>query len=309
MKKLTVICLFCLLTTLATFTSASGDISSYGQPQIDNMIDDAISKTIKSVVQIDPGIKKIAIWNFETGQKDVIDTKLIREKLAIALIKAGNYRRFDVIDQPALEIQAQEHNLTLSKVFDRRKMMKVGEVIGIDGFIYGSIASVDDKVMFNLKLINTDTGSFAWADEIQGEDQVFIKKRQQEQIETQRALKRQTALKRVKSGAKATLESMVLPGLGQFYIEDNSRAVTYLFIEAVSWGVVTQAILAADDNSEDDAVNTRKFIGMGIIALNHLVSAIDAAISTQKHNQKIEEQYNLSLMIYPKKQVKFSYRF
>ena len=325
MKKLTIICLFCLLSTLTASAFGQGDATSFSQPQIDNMVDDAVSKIVESIVQTDSSIKKIAIWNLETGQSDIIDTGLIEEKLTIALIKAGGYRRFDVIDRSSLEIQAEEHNLALSRVFDRRKMIEVGKTIGIDGFIYGSIALVDEVLVFNLKLINSDTGSFAWADEIKGQDQSLIERRQQEQIETQQALERQTALKRLKSGDKATLESLVLPGLGQFYIEDSSRAITYLFIEAISWGIFTQAVLATDDSAD-----TRKFVGIGMVVLNHFVSAFDAAISTERHNRRIKERYNLSnflykrnfnqrnkrfkrynlsFTIYPQKQVKFSYKF
>lgn len=303
MKKFTITFLLFLLPTLTASVFGQTDVISYSQPQIDNMVDDAISKIVESISQTDPSIKMIAIWNLETGQNNV-DINLIEQKLTIGLIRVGSYRRFDVIDRPALEIQAEEHDLTLSRVFDRRKMMEVGKIIGIHGFIYGSIALVDDKLVFNLKLVNTDTGSFAWADEIKGEDLALIERLQQEQIETQQALERQTALKRLKSGTKATLESLALPGLGQFYIEESSRAVTYLFIEAISWGVVIQAALA-DDNSAD----TRKFIGIGMIGLNHFVSALDAVIFTERHNRRIKDQYNISFMAYPRKQVMFTCRF
>jgi len=305
MKKLTIICLLCLLSTLTASAFGQSDVTSQSQPQIDNMVNDAISKIVESIVQTDPSIKNIAIWNLETGQDDIINTNLIEEKLTIALIKADNYQRFKVIDRLALEIRTEKYNLTLSKVFDRRKMMEIGKAIDIHGFINGSIALVDNKLVFNLKLINTDTGLITWADEIEGQDQALIKRLQQEQIEVQRVLERQAALKRLKSGAKATLESLVLPGFGQFYIEDNSRAATYLFIEVMSWGVVTHAVWVATDDSAD----ARKFIGIGIIGLNHLVSALDASISTERYNRRIKERYNLSFMAYPQKQVKFTYKF
>jgi len=304
MKKIKRLIIIFTLFTLTSSVFAQSNSNLNSQPRVDNMLDDAISKIVTSITQTDPSIKKIAIWNLETGQSEIIDTSLIEEKLTIALIRAGGYRRFEVIDRPALEIQAEKHNLKLLRVFDRRKMMEIGQAINIHGFVYGSVALVDDKLVFNLKLINTDTGAFVWADEIVGQDQEYIEKIQQEQVDIQKALERQTALKELKSEAKATLGSLILPGIGQFYIKDSSRAVTYLFIEVISFGVVTQAIIA-----EDDSADTRKFIGIGMIGLNHLVSALDAVIFTEKYNREIEERYNLSFIIYPQKQIKLSYKF
>jgi len=304
MKKLTIICLLCLFSALIESVFAQSDVTSHEQPQIDNMFDDAITKIGKSIVQINPSIKRIAIWNLETGQGDIINTILIEEKLTNVLIKAETYRRFEVIDRQMLETWAKEDNLTLPKVFDRKKMVEIGKAMEIHGFIYGSIALVDNKLVFNLKLIDTDTGLIIWVDEIEGQDQFLIKRLQQEQIEVQQVLERQIALKRLKSSTKAALESVVLPGLGQLYIEDSSRAATYLFIEAISWVVVTQAILATDNSAD-----TRKFIGMGMIGLNHFVSALDAAMFTERRNHRIKERYNLSVMAYPQKRVKFTYKF
>ncbi len=304
MKKLTIICLLCLFPTLSISAFGQGDVTSGGQPQIDNMVNDAISKIGDSIVHTDSSIEKIAIWSLETGQNDIIDANSIEEKLTLALIKAESYRRFSVIDRIALETQAEEHNLTFSKVFDRRKMMEIGKAIDVHGFVYGSVALVDDKLVFNLKLIGTEIGLIVWADEIEGQDKDFLERLQQEQIEVQQVIERQSALKRLKSSNKAALESLILPGLGQFYIEDSSRATTYLFIEAISLVVVTQAALANDDSAD-----TRKFIGMGIIGLNHFVSALDAAIFTERRNRRIKKRYNLAFVTYSQKQVRFTYKF
>ena len=140
MKKFTIICLLCLFSTSAVSVFGQSDVTSQDQPQIDNMVDDAISKIIESIMQADQSIKNVAIWNLETGQNDIINTSLVEEKLTVALIKAGGYQRFKVVDRQALEMRAEKYNLPLPKVFDRRKMIEIGKAINIDGFIYGSIA-------------------------------------------------------------------------------------------------------------------------------------------------------------------------
>ncbi|MBM3242523.1 hypothetical protein FJZ31_40200 [Candidatus Poribacteria bacterium] len=261
---------------------------------INNMIDDAVNKAVESLVSVDTKIKTIAIWSIEASSESPIDVAAIEKSFTRALIKANNYSRFTVIDGTVLQMRASELNLEFSKVIDRSKMIEIGKVLNIDAFLYGSAALGDEEVILTLNLVSTQTGALVWWDEIKGQDPVLIAKREQEAKAAQLALEKEQAAKKLKSKVDATLRSLLLPGLGQLYTENNSRGISYFFIEGIAWIIFLQDVMSDSENEN----NAQRSISVALIGANHIVSAIDAGLSAQRYNSQLKSRYNLSLELH-----------
>jgi len=262
---------------------------------INNMIDDAVNKAVESLVNIDTKIRTIAIWSIEASSESPVDVALIEKNLTRVLIKANNFSRFTVIDGTVLQIRASELNLELSKVIDRSKMMALGTALSIDAFIYGSVALGDEEVILTLNLVSSQTGALVWWEEIRGQDPVLIARREQEAQAAQLALQKEQATKKLKSEADAVLRSLLLPGLGQFYTENNSRGISYFFIEGIAWIILLQDVLS---NQTENQSTTQRNIGFALIGANHIVSSIDGGLSAYRYNEQLKSRYNLSFEIY-----------
>jgi len=272
---------------------------------INNMIDDAVNKAVESLVNVDTKIKTIAIWSIEASSESPIDVASIEKSFTRALIKANNYSRFTVIDGTVLQMRASELNFQFSKVIDRSKMIEIGKALNIDAFLYGSAALGDEEVILTLNLVSTQTGALVWWDEIKGRDPVLIAKREQEAKAAQLALEKEQAAKKWKSKADATLRSLLLPGLGQLYTENNSRGISYFFIEGIAWIILLQDVMSDSENEN----NAQRSISVALIGANHVVSAIDAVLSAQRYNAQLKAKYNLSLELYQStKQLLLTYR-
>ena len=268
------------------------------------MIDDAVDRAVESLVNIDTKIKTVAIWSIEASSESPIDIASIEKKFTRALIKVNNFSRFTVIDGTALQIRSSELNLESSKVIDRSKMIEIGTALNIDAFLYGSVALGDEEVILTLNLVSTQIGALVWWDEIRGQDQVLITRRKQEAEAAQLALQKEQAAKKLKSKADATLRSLLLPGLGQFYTENNPRGISYFFIEGIAWITLLQDVMS------DSESTTQRNISIALIGANHIVSAIDAGLSAHHYNEQLKSKYNLSLKMYQStKELLLTYRY
>ncbi|MFQ6041533.1 MAG: hypothetical protein ACE5PV_11810, partial [Candidatus Poribacteria bacterium] len=210
-------------------------------------------------------------------------------------------------DGTVLQIRSSELNLEFSKVIDRSKMIEIGKALNIDAFLYGSVALGDEEVILNLNLVDTQTGALVWLDEIRGHDPVLIARREQEAREAQMALQREQAAKKLKSIVDATLRSLLLPGLGQIYTENNSRGITYFFIEGIAWTTLLQDIISSQD---ENGSRTQRNIAFALIGTNHIVSSIDGGLSAHSYNTELKAKYNLSLEFHKStKQLLLAYRY
>ena len=302
---------FTLIMALLSIFIVSVGFAQEDKPILANMIDDAVAKTVESMNTVAPKIRTVSIWSLEAAADSAIDVALVEKKLSLGLVRAEDFKRFTVIDAPALQMRAAEKSLELSKVIDRKKMVEVGKVLEIDAFLYGSVVLEGEEVILTLNLIDTKMGNLTWFDEIKGRDQILIATREQEAEMAKLALERQQAAKKMKSEPDAVLRSILMPGLGQFYTGNNSRGITYLFIEVIGWAVYIQDMVSKSDTSnEEQSDDAQKTIGLALIGANHLVSAVDAGLSAYRYNSELRSKYNLSLNVEPKtKRVLLSYSY
>ena len=273
---------------------------------INNMINDAVNKAVESLVSVDTKIKTVAIWTIEASSESPIDVASIEKNFTRALIKANNFSRFTVIDGTVLQMRSSELNLEFSKVIDRSKMIEIGTALNIDAFLYGSAALGDEEVILTLNLVSTQTGALVWWDEIRGQDPILIARREQKAKAAQLALQKEQAAKKMKSKVDATLRSLLLPGLGQLYTENNSRGISYFFIEGIAWIILLQDVMSDSENGS----TTQRNISFALISTNHIVSAIDAGLSAHHYNVQLKSKYNLSLETHQStKQLLLTYRY
>lgn len=264
---------------------------------INNMIDDGVSRTVESLTNVDTRVKTIAIWSIESSAGSPIDAALVEKKLTLALVRAKNFSRFTVVDSAMLKIRIANQNLQYSKVIDRSKMMKIGEALKIQAFLYGSATLGDEEVILTLNLVDTSSGAVIWWDEINGHDPVLVALRKQEAEAAKRALERDQAMKKMKSRMDATLRSLLLPGLGQLYTDNHSRGITYFFIEGIAGIILLQAVINQSDEDDGNSNDVQRSIGIALIGANHWVSAVDAGLSAHRYNAQLKARYNLSMKL------------
>lgn len=107
-------------------------------------------------------IRQISFWNISGP----FDQQMTTDFLAAALTKAGS---FQVIDRENLSLILQEQQLSMSDFIDQAKAKRMGELYGVDAFVYGTITEKRGKNVASLKLLNIYTGVIEWADLIRFE--------------------------------------------------------------------------------------------------------------------------------------------
>ena len=102
-------------------------------------------------------IRQISFWNIKSPYKQ---EKLI-DFLSAAVTKDGN---FQVVDRENLALILQEQKLSMAEFIDESKVKKMGELYGVDAFVYGKISQKQGKQVASLKLLNIYNGVIEWAD-------------------------------------------------------------------------------------------------------------------------------------------------
>jgi len=102
-------------------------------------------------------IKQVAFWNIQGP----FDNALLADFLATALTKDGH---FQVVDRENLALILQEQKLSMSEFIDESKAKKMGELYGVDAFIYGKISKKKNGWLASFKLLNIYNGVIEWAD-------------------------------------------------------------------------------------------------------------------------------------------------
>ncbi|MGK0289219.1 MAG: sulfatase activating formylglycine-generating enzyme [bacterium] len=102
-------------------------------------------------------INQIGLWNIQ-GE---LPTAKVADFISVALTKDGN---FQVIDRENLELILKEQKLNRSALIDEAKAKKMGELYGIDAFIYGNITRRNNRYIASFKMMNIYSGVLEWAE-------------------------------------------------------------------------------------------------------------------------------------------------
>ncbi|NQU62992.1 MAG: SUMF1/EgtB/PvdO family nonheme iron enzyme [SAR324 cluster bacterium] len=109
-------------------------------------------------------IKQISFWNL----KSEFEPNRVIDYLSVAISKEGN---FQVVDRENLELILEEQKLNMEDYIDEKKAKQMGELYGVDAFIYGRISSKPSGYIASLKMMNIYTGVIEWAKTIRFSDE------------------------------------------------------------------------------------------------------------------------------------------
>lgn len=123
--------------------------------QLSEVFTSSISKDIKRLNA--EKINQISFWNINSR----FNSELTVDFLSASLTKAGLLR---VVDRDNLSLILEEQKLSMSDFIDQNKAKKMGELYGVDAFIYGSITQKKGQWVASLKMLNIYTGEMQWAD-------------------------------------------------------------------------------------------------------------------------------------------------
>ena len=108
----------------------------------------------------------VSFWGIDTG--GLFPPEEIMDQLSVALTKDGSFK---VIDRENIQVIVQEQQLNQQAFVDEKSAKRLGELYGVDAFIYGNISRRQDgAVLASLKLLNVFSGVIEWADLIRIEE-------------------------------------------------------------------------------------------------------------------------------------------
>ncbi len=118
-------------------------------------------------------INQISFWSV----KSEFDANKVIDYLSVAITNDGN---FQVVDRENLQLILEEQKLNMEDFIDEQKAKKMGELYGVDAFIYGRITNRQGKYIASLKMLNIYNGVIEWAKTIQFDDKKDGKTRSSE---------------------------------------------------------------------------------------------------------------------------------
>ncbi len=105
----------------------------------------------------------VGVMNFEG--KDNEKSKLITDVVITDLAKSGILK---LSERSQLEKVLKEQELTMSGIVEnKKKVMKIGKLTGVEYIIVGSYKTVSDKIVINARLVSIETGEIVkgWSSE------------------------------------------------------------------------------------------------------------------------------------------------
>jgi len=102
-------------------------------------------------------VQKIAIIEFADLEGNVTQLgRFIAEELITRIFTTG---KFDVVERNLLQKVLEEQELGMTGYIDQKTAISIGQILGVDAIITGSITDLGKNVKINARLISTETGS------------------------------------------------------------------------------------------------------------------------------------------------------
>lgn len=143
MKKLVILFLLCLPTF----------VQAFGQT-----LEESVAASAKS---LDASIRKakvanVAVVDFSDLQGESTELgRLLSEELSTALVQIGD--SYTVVDRAYLGQILKEHKLSSSGLVDPANSKKLGQIIGVDALIVGSISTSGNNLRWNARIVSVET--------------------------------------------------------------------------------------------------------------------------------------------------------
>jgi TolB-like protein len=102
------------------------------------------------------GRKRVAVVDFTDLEGNVTELgRYLAEELSVDLV--GDAKSFEVIDRTHLKAILEEHRLTATGLIDPQTARKLGEIVGADALVTGTITPFSDTVHLSIKAIDPAT--------------------------------------------------------------------------------------------------------------------------------------------------------
>ena len=102
------------------------------------------------------GKKTIAVVDFTDLQGSVTELgRFLAEEFSVAL--AGMGKGFEVVDRTHLKSILVEHKLSSTGIIDPQTARKLGQIVGVDALITGTITPFGDSIRISVKVLDTTT--------------------------------------------------------------------------------------------------------------------------------------------------------
>jgi len=128
-------------------------------PKISSDPDRAITDLARQIIRSIPGSSakiKIVVIDFPDLDGKVTEFgQYVAEELTTRLFRT---RKFKVMERRLLNKVLEEQKLTLKDVFDPNSAQKMGNLLGVDAIVSGTIAEVSSDLKVNARIISTTTG-------------------------------------------------------------------------------------------------------------------------------------------------------
>ena len=105
-------------------------------------------------------IRQISFWDLDAG--DLFPSAAVIDYLSVVITQDGN---FQVVDRENLKVITREQQLNQAVFIDQGSAKRLGELYGVDAFLYGGISQrADGTIIASLKMLNVFNGVIEWAD-------------------------------------------------------------------------------------------------------------------------------------------------
>lgn len=148
MRNKSLTAFFCIL--LAAFSIILPKLTLAYEQEI-NSLSTAMAEKIAAA-----GKKTIAVVDFTDLQGNVTELgRFLAEEFSVAL--AGTSKGFEVVDRTHLKSILVEHKLSSTGIIDPQTARKLGQIIGVDALITGTITPFGDSIRISVKVLDTAT--------------------------------------------------------------------------------------------------------------------------------------------------------
>ena len=105
-------------------------------------------------------IKKVSFWSIDSPR--IFENGEVMDYMTVALSTQG---AVNVVDRENLQLIYNEQKLNQEIYIDENKARRLGELYGVDAFLYGNISRrVDGEFVASMKMMNVFSGVITWAD-------------------------------------------------------------------------------------------------------------------------------------------------
>jgi formylglycine-generating enzyme required for sulfatase activity len=141
------------LFPLSDHSQEAGYLESLGQGTVASLEKD-LDRLRKAKIHL------VSFWSFDTN--NTFSPKSVMDYLSVAITKEGDLK---VVDRENIRLITEEQELNQQVFIDEQNAKRLGELYGVDAFIYGGIKRrPDGSYLASLKMMNIFNGVIEWAD-------------------------------------------------------------------------------------------------------------------------------------------------